>query len=232
MTEDKALTHDAHAPMTETGEAFTTSCLDRLDHRPAYPDATAPDDGDNPSLPPSVADPGMSDEAIQRGTGKTWAEWLRVLDAWGARDRTHREIARYVAEEFGVGAWWAQGVTVGYERARGMRKKHERPDGYSVNASRTLPLPVARVYAAFADDAERATWLEPELVRVRTFTENKVWRCEMLGDGSRVEVRFTAKTPHKTSIAIQQTRLASEDAVAKWRAFWKSRLDRLADLLA
>jgi hypothetical protein len=239
MTKDKALKRDVRARMEKTGEAYTTARHYLFDQHLSeglaeIHDGIVIDENASPvgtitgELPPRAADPGMSDDAIQRSTGKIWDEWLLILDDWGARERTHAEIARYVGDEFGIGGWWAQNVTVGYERARGMRKVNERTDGYSANASRTFAVPIERLYAAFADDAERATWLEPELIRVRTFTENKVWRCEMVTDDSRVEVRFTAKSPEKTSIAIQQTRLATEDDVTSWRAFWKTRLEKLA----
>lgn len=50
------------------------------------------------SMPPRVAEPAMSDEAILRGSGKTWNEWFALLDTWGGTERTHPDIARYVAE--------------------------------------------------------------------------------------------------------------------------------------
>ena len=109
-----------------------------------------------------------------------------------------------------------------------MRKVHEHLDGYSVSSSRTFGVPVERLYRAFADDAERAEWLEPELINVRTFSENKVWRCEIVEDKSRVEVRFTVKSPEKTSIAIEHAKLPAEDDVTTWRAFWKARWDKLS----
>ncbi len=68
----------------------------------------------------STATPDLSDEAIRQGSGKTWAEWVEILDTWGAADKQHKEIARYVSD-LGVDGWWAQGVTVGYERIKELR---------------------------------------------------------------------------------------------------------------
>jgi hypothetical protein len=65
----------------------------------------------------------VSDAAIKKSTGKTWDEWFPILDAWGAREKTHTEIARYVSQEHGVPGWWSQSVTVAYEQERGMRLK-------------------------------------------------------------------------------------------------------------
>jgi len=215
--------------MEKTGERYSTARHFLTDEHLA--DSTTPPEPAEKPLPPRIADPGMSDEAIQRSTGRTWDQWLRVLDDWGATSKNHTEIARYVSTEHEIGGWWAQNVTVGYERARGMRKVNEHVDGFSVNASRTFSHPIGAVYQAFADPDLRAKWLEPHTYKERTFTENKVWRCEMTGNNSRVEARFTAKSPDKTSVAIEHAKLPAEEDVASWRAFWRERLDRVTALL-
>jgi hypothetical protein len=233
MTNDKVFERDIRVHMEKTGAAYAAARHYLLDHHHAEPEADEPALAPAvTALPPRAADPGMSDEAIRRGTGKTWDELFQRLDEWGAAQRTHPEIAIFAEQEFGVTGWWAQTITVGYERARGMRKKHERTDGYTVSVSRTFDVPLERLFHLFADEAERVTWLKPELIRFRTLTQNKAWRCEMVEDGSRIEVRFTSKTPEKTSVSIQQTRLVTEEHVPAWRAFWKERLDRLAATFA
>src|SRR5918996_1374602 len=106
------------------------------------------------ALPPRVAEPGVSDAAVQRATGKSWDEWFALLDAWHGTTHNHAEIARHGGETYGIDGWWAQSVTVGYERARGMRAFHERPDGFSGNASKTFHVSVERLFAAFTACAE------------------------------------------------------------------------------
>jgi hypothetical protein len=123
VTENKALQRDVRRRMTKTGERYTA----------ARRNVTKP--------PPRVADPGMSDASVQRGSGRTWDEWFAILDTWGASRRKHPEIARFLSERHGVPGWWAQTVTVGYERARGMRAPNERPDGFTTSVSKTLPVP-------------------------------------------------------------------------------------------
>src|SRR5687768_12767906 len=60
------------------------------------------------ALPPRVAEPGVSDAAVQRATGKSWDEWFTLLDAWHGTTHNHTEIARYVAETYEIEGWWAQ----------------------------------------------------------------------------------------------------------------------------
>ena len=183
-------------------------------------------------LPPRVAEPGVSDAAVQRATDKDWDEWFALLDVWDGTTHNHTEIARHVYETYGIDGWWAQNVTVGYERARGMRALHERPDGFSGNASKTFPVSVERLFAAFVEQDERERWLEGLELRNRTNQLNKSARFDVLPEDARLAVTFVAKGSQKSSAQLQQERLADADDVARWKALWKEQLARLASYLA
>jgi hypothetical protein len=58
---------------------------------------------------------GVTSEAVRKATGKTWDEWLTILDAAGGQKMQHPEIAKLLSEEYGTPDWWSQMVTVGYE---------------------------------------------------------------------------------------------------------------------
>jgi hypothetical protein len=184
------------------------------------------------ALPPRVAEPGVSDASVQRATGKSWDEWFALLDAWHGTTHNHTEIARHVYETYGIDGWWAQSVTVGYERARGMRALHERPDGFSGNASKTFPVSVERLFSAFVEPDERERWLEGIELRNRTSQPNKSARFDVLPEDGRLAVTFVAKGPDKSSAQLQQERLADADDVARWKALWKEQLAGLASYLA
>ena len=111
-------------------------------------------------LPPRVEDPGMTDDAIRKGSGKTWDEWFRIMDAWGATERSHRDIARWLHDEQGVPGWWSQTVTVGYERARGMRARHETTSGFQVSVQKTIAASADRIERAFTQTRQRNRWLD------------------------------------------------------------------------
>lgn len=182
-------------------------------------------------LPPRVAEPDTSDAAVQAATGKVWDDWLRLLDAWGAAERRHPEIARHLEAAHGLSGWWAQQVTVGYERARGLRAVNQNAAGFAVSVSKTLPVSVDRLFAAFATEAERDRWLEPGTLSLRTAQPSRSARFDVAGGPGRAEVNFTAKGADRASAAIQHSRLAAPDEVDRWRGFWKERLQRLAALL-
>ena len=83
---------------------------------------------------------GIGDQAVRAKTGRTWEEWIDALDRAGAAALDHKHIARLVHERFGVGAWWCQMVTVGYEQAKGRRAPRQTADGWVVRSSGSLSL--------------------------------------------------------------------------------------------
>ncbi len=191
-----------------------------------------PTDDYGSPLPPRVAEPEVSEEAILRATGHDWDHWLRILDERGIDGFSHRDAAAWLRTELGVDGWWAQAITVGFERARGLRAAYQVGDTFSVGVSKTLPVPVEHVWPAFADEEARSRWLEPGLLRLRTAQPGRTARFDVAGGSSRVVVGLTAKGDAKTSIAIQHERLGSADAVEERRAFWRERLAALGELLA
>ncbi len=236
MTKDKAQKRAVRARMDKTGERYTTARHYLLDlHRTEQTDAAAvaeaPAPSDSAALPPRVADPGVSDAAVRKATGKGWDEWFALLDAWDGTAHSHPEIARHLYETYGIDGWWAQNVTVGYERARGMRALHERPDGFSMSASKTFPVPVERLFAAFVSPDERERWLEAVTLRNRTNQPNKSARFDVLPGDTRLAITFIAKGPAKSVAQLQQERLADAAAVARWKALWKEQLAVLAEFL-
>jgi hypothetical protein len=213
MTEQKKLKRRVRERMEKTGERYTAARRHVV--------------ADEPEPEPEPDLSGLaSDEAVSRNTGRSWGEWFAILDEWGARVRPHREIARYLGAEHSVPGWWAQSLTVGYERARGLRAKHEGPSGFTVGASKTIGVPIERLFAAFADEAERGRLL-PGLT-VRTLRPTRTARFDRPSDGTRVVVGFTDKGPEKSLVAVQVERLPDADAAERAKAEWRERLAALA----
>jgi uncharacterized protein YndB with AHSA1/START domain len=216
MTEQKARKRQVRTRMAKTGERYTA----------AHRNVTKPE-----ALPPRIAEPPFSEAAVRKATGKGWDDWFRILDRWGGTDHTHTEIARHVRTDLGVDGWWAQSVTVGYERARGLRAEHQRPDGFTVDVSKTFPVAAERLHRAFAQPRQRNRWLERGTLRLRTATAPTSARFDF-GDGSsRVAVFVADKGPEKSTASIQHERLTDVDAVQQMRAFWKERLAELGRML-
>ncbi len=199
MTEDKARKRSIRARMSKTGESYTAARRHVMQ-------------SEGKPSPRLDVDLGKSDEAIKRGSGKTWDEWFAILDVWGATERAHGEIARYVQEEHDVTGWWAQTVTVGYERGRGMRRAHERTDGFYVSVSKTFPVGVKRLFEEVTDSRKRNRWLEPGTLRSRASQPGKTARFDFHDGESRVHAYFASKGKGKSTLTIQHERLTDEGA--------------------
>jgi uncharacterized protein YndB with AHSA1/START domain len=216
MTKEKAQKRTTRARMAKTGESYTAA------RRHAV----------GPKEELRAEDLGQPDAKVRQNTGKGWREWLRTLDTWGAKERKHKDTATYLMEQHGVPGWWAQTITVGYERARGIRAKHQSLDGtYQVSVSKTFPAGVGKLFKAFAEATERNKWLERGTLKVRTKHQNRSVRFDFQDGASRVVASFDAKARSKTTVTVQHERLADADAVEEMRGFWKEHLNRLANSL-
>jgi len=216
MTERKSFKRRVRARMEKTGERYAAarSQVERAADAPATDGAAKP----------------VSDESLVQSTGRTWDQWLAILDAWGAREHQHGEIAAHLVEEHGLGGWWAQCVTVGWERSRGVRAKHERPDGFAISASKTVTASVERLYAAFVEPAVRERWLPGEAIGLRTSQPGRTARFDWTDGTSRLHVYFTDKG-ERSSVTVQHERLPNAEEAERMKAFWKDRLGLLEQRL-
>jgi uncharacterized protein YndB with AHSA1/START domain len=174
--------------------------------------------------------PRMSDEAVTSATGKTWSGWFKLLDAAGAKKMTHQEITKHLSEKQGVRPWWTQMVAVTYEQARGLRDKHEKPQGFEISVSRTVGAPVGRVFKAWTVEKTRKQWL-PAKLEIRKAATNKSLRITWEDVKTSLAVAFVSKGPDKTQVVAQHSKLPDAKAAAKMKKFWAQALDRLKELI-
>ena len=205
MTSQKSFKQRVRTRMAKTGESYTAARGQLL------PREQEPDVGP---------------------TGRPYREWFAELDEWGAIDRSHKEIAAWLMNEQGVRGWWAQNITVEYERARGLREVGQGRDGlFRVNATKTVAVPVEDLYAAVVDASRREEWLPGVQLRQRTATPHRTARFDW-GEGStRVIFGFETKSDAKSVIALSHERLPDSETAATMKAFWRERLSGLKALL-
>jgi hypothetical protein len=208
--------------MDKTGESYTTART----HVIANPRP-------KPAAAPEVdyaARAGIRDEKIAGKTGRTWREWVALLDRDGAATMPHRDIAILVRTQHGLDDWWAQTVTVGYERVKGLREIGQRRSGeYEVGRRRTFLVPVDVLFDAWANAAKRRRWLDGAGAKVRTATKPKTMRLQW-PDGTIVVVGFTPKGDAKSTVDVTHTRLPDRAAANDMKQYWTGRLDALGSL--
>lgn len=169
---------------------------------------------------------GIGDEAVHAKTGKHWEQWFKLLDKAGARKWGHTAIAAHLDEKLGCPGWWNQMVAVAYEQSRGLRAKHQRPSGYSVSRSKTIVVPIDRLYRAWQNSTARKRWLRDPLT-VRKAAANKSLRITW-GDGATsVEVNFYPQGAGKSQVTVQHSKLADAGQAERMKTFWSQTLERL-----
>ena len=217
MTRQRSFKRIVRARMEKTGESYAAA-------RAMLLAADEPKPTEGPSL-------SMSDDAIRRKTGRGWEEWFDLLDEWGAAERRRKDMMAWMAHEHRIKGWGASAVTVNYERARGLRAVGEHADGFTITASKTVSVPVDRLFDAFVTTSLRRRWLPDGELRERTASKPKSARFDW-GDGAtRVSVGFTAKGDVKSTVALQHERLADAAEAERMKAFWRDRIAALKDVL-
>jgi len=217
MTVKKDFKRLVRARMLKTGEAYTTA-RSRILAKKTQPVAVA-----------YARLAGFSDATITLRTGCTWKRWVGALDYVGADKWEHSKIATYVHENFKIDGWWAQNVTVGYERIKGLRAIGQRRDGsYETSKTKVFPVSLARLYRAWSDARARTGWL-PDDFRVTTANRNKTIRIRW-PDGSNVAVYFYRKGAGKAQVNVQHTKLDRAGQV-KMKEFWSEKLETLGKVL-
>jgi hypothetical protein len=169
----------------------------------------------------------IADTKLKDATGKDWEQWFSILDRWGAKDRKHAEIASFLVEEREVPGWWAQTITVGYERARGLRLKHQKADGFEISASKTIAVPVDVLFKMFVDPERLKGWLKDGKMRLRNSRPNRGARFDWEDGSTRVVVGFTDKGPSTSAVSLAHQKLPGPDEAETAKAAWKKRLGAL-----
>ena len=218
MTEGRSFKRIVRARMEKTGESYTSARASLL----AGPAEAAP-----------TAEPVMpvAEARVRERTGRGWEEWFDLLDEWGAMDRSHAEIAKHLRDDLGIAGWYAQSITVAYERARGMRALHENAGGFSITASKTVAVPIEALFDAFMDESIRSRWLADDRLAVRTATRPRNARFDW-GDGeTRVIVGFEAKGEVKSVVAMAHERLADAEEAERMKAMWRDAVAKLKEVV-
>ncbi len=202
MTANKTLKRRVRERMSKTGERYTAARHQVV----AKPIEVAPD------------------EPLHGPTNRTWSEWVAVLDGWGARDRAHAEIARWLGDEMGVPPWWTQDITVRYEKHIGRRVLGQRGSTFSATGTKTIAVAADVARAAWLDEAARAVWLPDVRLTLRPNRVEAVKRFDVNERDGRIIVSFNAKGEARTLVGIEHEKLADTATAERWTKFWRERL--------
>ena len=97
-------------------------------------------------------------------------------------------------------------------------------DGWTINASKTVGVPVDDLFDAFEDVDVRKRWLPDAELSLRTATRPRSARYDWEDGSTRLVVAYEAKGEKKATIFISHERLPDADAADAMKAFWRAAL--------
>jgi hypothetical protein len=187
---------------------------------------------------PSAPTAQPTEEPAARPTASTaarvrqWDEWANLIDAGPGRLAGHTAIAAWLHAEHGLTGWWAQGVTVGYERIAGLRLPGQMPDGtFSVSRSRVLELPALLLRTALLDDAGRADLFPGINTVLRSKPAAKALRFAAFRAGQPLGSLLFSADPlpdGRLRVTVTHDKLPDFDAGEQWKQFWADWLAAVA----
>ena len=174
-----------------------------------------------------AADPEVDDAAVRSATGRGWDEWCDIIDAWPGSAEGHTAVARHLADTYDeVTDWWAQGITVGWERITGRRLRGQMSDGtFSANKSKTLLTDATGLRAMLLDDAARPDLFPGVDTELRSAPSAKAIRIAV-GPGV-AQLSVEDKGDGRAKISIQHNKLPEASDVATWKSYWTAWLDTI-----
>ena len=250
MTRARALKHTIRARAAKTGERYTAArrhILRELNQNKSAQGAQGAQSatGAQGAKTKTTTKGAISDASVLKKTGHDLAHWFGVLDRFGAVEKGHTAAARHLYDTHGVDGWYAQGITVSYERERGVRGVNQRCDGaWEVSVSKTITASTAQLVKAFSDARKRREWISEAdptlagaLAKGLADKKSKGWvvrpdglaRFRYRWDDTIVQFYATAKPGGKIALTVQHTKLANAGDVERHRGQWKTAFGLLAD---
>jgi hypothetical protein len=200
----------------------------------------------------------MTDEAVAKATGKTKTEWFKIIHAAGKADLPHKEIARFLREKCGASDWWAQEITVIFEKETGRRVLGQTADaGFQLGVSKTVYTAPGAVWVYLmsregfelisgplddgvwkkcrdnpAASGQSKTGIEFTVTTFKDGSHLRMrWKKPEWQSHSILQVRLTDKSTHeknKTAVTIHHEKLPDPEAREELKAYWKEQMERIS----
>ncbi len=163
------------------------------------------------------------DAVVREATGRSWAQWFRVLDRFDVESAGHSATVRHLAEEHECPRWWRQRIAQVHAQVRGLREPVRR--SLSANSSRTLSVAVEDLYRAWRGRGPHK-WLLGARFKIQRANENRSLRLDW-HDNTSVEIYFWAKGERRSQVNVMHRQLTNPGEVAEMKKFWTRALDQL-----
>lgn len=191
----------------------------------------------------------ISESAVKQATNKTWNEWHQTLSKENASNMSHKEIVSLLRNRHKISHWWAQTITVDYEKLIKRRLIGQTVStGFQVGVQTTLNLPLKEAWNFLMSSTGIITWLgvvpDFDLSQTKKYqTENGVigeirvfrpfhhirlsWKPKDWSKTSTLQFTVVSNSPNKTSIRVHHEKLADAKTRIKMKNHWNNVLGEL-----
>jgi hypothetical protein len=176
---------------------------------------------------------------IENKTGRTLENWFSLLEDRGCAVLPHKAIADYLHGEHGVDYWWAQTLTVEFERHIGRRVKGQTSDGlFQLGIRRTLAVPLSELWILITERGE--LWQDKDGPagedRYSTFKEGSHFRMAWT-DGSWkshsiLQIRILpGKKDRNSVLSIHQEKIPDIQSRERLKEHWSGVLGQVEEMI-
>lgn len=238
MTSQESFKRRIRARMAKTGERYTAARKVLLEQ--AAKEAEARKAAGKRVW---VSPPEMSDEAMSKATGRGHDEWADIIEAHtgGVDNHDHPSVARYLEANFDITGWWAQAVTVSYERIAGLRLPYQQSDGlFAATKAATVAVNGDVLRKMLLDDDHRADLFPDQATVLRSRPDSKAIRIGIGPessaavislnpvDGDSVGGDSVGGVSDQVNVTVQHQKLPTYDDVEEWKFYWGEWLEALS----
>ncbi|MEM7482891.1 MAG: hypothetical protein AAF481_17085 [Acidobacteriota bacterium] len=237
MTDASKLKAKIRARAQRTGESYAAARRHVLAQLDAERQAKTAESAERARKAPATG--AVSDDRCREKTGHGFEYWFGVLDRFGARKAGHTAAARHLQQDHNVSAWYAQSITVAYERVHGLREIGQQGTGtYQVSVSRVLPVDaemacdlLRRDTAIWLDNAagKPGESLRQELANSEFQPSKRGYRLRYRPDTSIVELTVDRKPDGRSSLVARHSEVPDRKTLDRLRDRWRAILDRFRE---
>lgn len=195
----------------------------------------------------------ISNKSILKNTGKTWLEWVELLNKHGAMNMSHKEIVKLLKTRYKQNLWWQQQVAISYDIYVGKRIEGQNSKGkYSTSPVKTIHKSASKVWKFITSAQGQKIWLGEfanfsldkgasfevdggYYGEVRTILKNKRLRLKWIESEtekkSYLQIHVVARGANKCMLVFQHDEIATAREKDKFKNQWKEALEQIAKAL-
>ncbi len=163
---------------------------------------------------------------VKKATGKDWDEWFALLKDEEAEKLAHSDIAELLTTKHNVPGWWAQTITVEFERQIGRRKVGQTGDGtFQTTTTKTMKGDLDQVFTLWLNQVRKTDHFNnQEFEEEPKISKSEKWRYwrVILKNGLKINVSVGYKAADKSILSLTTEKLPDQSSIKEWKDYWSN----------